>query len=524
MGQQVLEAHEVGRAVLARELRAHLQPLARHIGPAGVGQAGGAVVRAVVVDQQIARCLGHFAADGHRAEQVAAFRIALDVGPDAKPQVVQRTLAPVARLHEGATQLQPLLQKALHAGRELEQAVRVQGLHPLLGQHLGGARHAVGTGDLQVLRVPQDQVVVVGVIAVQVAAGATALAHGAEGQLAQPPHLAQDGRIQRPAEQVDALAVRGLAQQLAGRHGLGQGAAVDRVGNRRLHLQQIGLVLGHAVQVLAQQLGGGLGLDRQAAVAAVRDRVADAQGDALLVLAEHLLDQQQRGQGLVQQRGTVEQRRIAPVDVDGHDGRLGLAGQAQEAGVPAAIAHALGVQARDLARREDDDRALALQVFHDGLELARRAAPAHHGHRQQQALERCQLGQQAVGDDLHVAPDAAHHVQQGQTVQRADGVVGDDDHAPVGGNALALVVAHGSAEGKVLQHLLHELETLQVRVLLGKAAEALLAQQPAQHAAHALAESGVPLQLRQVQVDDLVHGNHGRILAKAGCRDGRQLP
>ena len=61
----------------------------------------------------------------------------------------------------------------------------------------------------------------------------------------------------------------------------------------------------------------------------------------------------------------------------------------------------------------------------------------------------------------------------------------------------------------MLQHLLDERKSLQVRVGLGKAAKALLVQRAAQQAAHALAQPGVALQLRQVQIDDLVHGDHG---------------
>ena len=372
------------------------------------------------------------------------------------------------------------------------------------------------------------------VVAVQVAAPAAALADGPEGELAQPPHFAQHGRVQRAAEQVDALAVRRLPQQCAGAHGLGQRTAVHRMGDSRLGVQQAGPVLRHTVQVLAEQLGLGRVRQGHGAVAAVRDGVADAQGYALAVLAEHLLHQQQRGQRLVAQGGAIEQGRVAAVDVDGHDGRLRLRRQPQKAAVPAPVAHAARAQARDLAGREDDDCPLAAQVLQDGLELPRAAVSAQHRDRQQQALEGRERGEQAVGDDLHVAADAAHQVEQRQPVERAQGVVGNDDHAPARRNALALVVAHRVAEGEMLQHLLDERKALQVRVLLGEMAEALLVQQAAQHAAHALAQPRMPLQLRQVQVDDLVHGDHGahsQVHAPEGvsgtaamlrpCHDGR---
>ncbi len=162
------------------------------------------------------------------------------------------------------------------------------------------------------------------------------------------------------------------------------------------------------------------------------------------------------------------------------------------------------MQARHLACREDDDRAFALQVLQNGFELARTAARPEHGHRQQQALERLQLRQQAIGHNLHIAADTAHHVQQGQPIERANRVVGNDDHAPVCGNTFALVVAHGIAEGEVRQHLLHKLKAFQMRVLLGKAAKVLLPEQAAQHAAHSNAQPWVPLQLRQMHVNDVI--------------------
>ena len=142
-----------------------------------------------------------------------------------------------------------------------------------------------------------------------------------------------------------ALAVRGFTQQLASVHGLRQSTAIDRVGNRSLHSQQVGLVLGHTVQVLAQQLGCSPLLHGQTAIAAVRNGVANAQTNAFLVLPKHLFDQQQRSQRLVEHGRPVKQRRVTPVNVDGHDGRLRLSCQTQKARVPAPIAHPFRVQA-----------------------------------------------------------------------------------------------------------------------------------------------------------------------------------
>ena len=143
-------------------------------------------------------------------------------------------------------------------------------------------------------------------------------------------------------------------------------------------------------------------------------------------------------------------------------------------------------------------------MLQNGLELARPAAGTQHGHRKQQAFQRLQLCQQAIGHNLHIAADGAHHVQQRQPVERANRVVGNDDHAPLRRNALTLVIAHCIAEGKVLQHLFHKLETFQMRVLLGKAAKVLLSEQAAQHTPHPDAQPWMPLQLRQMHVNDVI--------------------
>ncbi|MNT73795.1 hypothetical protein D3C72_2125410 [compost metagenome] len=56
----------------------------------------------------------------------------------------------------------------------------------------------------------------------------------------------------------------------------------------------------------------------------------------------------------------------------------------------------------------------------------------------------------------------------------------------------------------MIQRLLHKLKALQMRILLGKVAKALLTQQTPQHPAHPLADARVALQLRQMHVNDLV--------------------
>jgi hypothetical protein len=77
----------------------------------------------------------------------------------------------------------------------VEQAVAIDPFQAALFQLHGGRHKAIGADDFQVLFIPQNQVQVVVIIAVNVAAFAAAFAHRAKGNLAQAAQLAQQRRI-----------------------------------------------------------------------------------------------------------------------------------------------------------------------------------------------------------------------------------------------------------------------------------------------------------------------------------------
>jgi PleD family two-component response regulator len=97
----------------------------------------------------------------------------------------------------------------LHPRVVVEQAVAVDPFQAAFFQLHGGRHKAIGADDFQVLFVPQNQVQVIVIIAVDVAAFAAAFADRAKGNLAQAAQLAQQRRIFLTAAlpQIDDFAI-----------------------------------------------------------------------------------------------------------------------------------------------------------------------------------------------------------------------------------------------------------------------------------------------------------------------------
>src|SRR5262245_46275068 len=102
---------------------------------------------------------------------------------------------PVARLHEAAPEFESAAEQVTELRFEAEQRAGVEAFHAALGDHLAGARRAIRTGNLSLLGVPQHDMVVPGVEAVEVAPCTGALADGTERKLAQPSDLLQQRRV-----------------------------------------------------------------------------------------------------------------------------------------------------------------------------------------------------------------------------------------------------------------------------------------------------------------------------------------
>ena len=272
--------------------------------------------------------------------------------------------------------------------------------------------------------------------------------------------------------EVDPLAIRGMAERLAGVDGLFELTALLRQGDGGLGGQQPPLAAPDSVEVAAHQPGRALG--GQLLHSAHRDAGTDGDADAFPLLA------QQPRPVVVEPGGEIEGETIAPIQVDGHQRGTGAQSKLDEARLPGAVLDPLGAKARHLAGGKDHQRPFARQVFSHRQNGAPVGLAAQVVHRQQQGAQRRQLGQQLIGHYLDVRPDAAEQAQQGQPVEGADGVIGDDDDPAAGRNVLELGLAHPVVEVELGQRLLDEVESAQVRMTRGKALKRLLVQQPAQ--------------------------------------------
>ena len=276
---------------------------------------------------------------------------------------------------------------------------------------------AIGTGDLEIGVIPQHQMPVVGVIAIDIAPLAGALADPPETDLAQSPDLAHHAGAGEGIEQIDLLAVAGLAQQFTGRQFLTQRLALLRMADGLLGHEQTALAAPDAIQVLAQQARLGVGIEGIAVEALQRNQLADAQLELPLALAKHLMRQQGRAEAAVDRRQRIEERRVAPADMDRQHRRVGLAREMQEARQPLAIARPGRACTRDLAGREDDHGLFIHQRIADLTTALAIATTTEVVQRQQQGCQRLDLHQDVIGDDLDVAAHFADQLEQCEAIQ-----------------------------------------------------------------------------------------------------------
>ncbi|MNV92135.1 hypothetical protein D3C71_1866930 [compost metagenome] len=88
-------------------------------------------------------------------------------------------------MNKAATQLNPLFKDRRHITIVMEQAVAVDACQSLAGQLRCRRNKTIGTDDFQLLLIPQHQVIIVVVVAVQIAPTAGTFAHRTESDLAQ---------------------------------------------------------------------------------------------------------------------------------------------------------------------------------------------------------------------------------------------------------------------------------------------------------------------------------------------------
>ncbi len=160
-----------------------------------------------VRNQQLSRLHRQFRADRHRTEQAPHFRVRTQIRADADPKVIETARTPILRLHETAAEFHGVVELCQQSRGELEQAGAVQPVQTLRAQDRCATSNAIRAGDLKARVIPQQQLVVVGVEAIQVGALAAALADGAEAVLAQTCNFAHQRTIAVQPSGEDAFAV-----------------------------------------------------------------------------------------------------------------------------------------------------------------------------------------------------------------------------------------------------------------------------------------------------------------------------
>jgi hypothetical protein len=71
-------------------------------------------------------------------------------------------------------------------------------------------------------------------------------------------------------------------------------------------------------------------------------------------------------------------------------------------------------------------------------------------HRDKQRAQGLKVGQHAVGDHFDIAAHAGNRIQERQAVQRAGGVVGDNDQRAMFGDLFEIVRRDGAADIEVV--------------------------------------------------------------------------
>ncbi len=93
--------------------------------------------------------------------------------------------------------------------------------------------------------------------------------------------------------------------------------------------------------------------------------LADIHRQRRAALAEHFANEHKHGERRGDKGGAVERQAVAPGDMDRQNRRAVAARELHKPGVPDAVLDALHSGARDFARREENQRAAALQMrFH----------------------------------------------------------------------------------------------------------------------------------------------------------------
>ena len=98
---------------------------------------------------------------------------------------------------------------------------------------------------------------------------------------------------------------------------------------------------------------------------------------------------------------------------------------------------------------------------------------------EQHRLSRLYSHQQFIGDHFDVRSDLPNEIQQGNSIQKADGVIRNNDGPAVIRNSRSLELAQSYVQVEMPQYRFHEIKAKKVRVVLFEPLKAVFAEQQA---------------------------------------------
>ncbi len=249
------------------------------------------------------------------------------------------------------------------------------------------------------------------IVGIQIATCAGALAHLAEGQLAQATDFTHDHTIECALEQPRLLAVIEIGE-LFGLHQFGGDPfGWLRMGQRRLSAKDRTAMLADPVDMPTHQLGS---LHGRTATALFElfgaDQRTNAETDPTLARRHRFARQHRRTQRLGQHRQAIEHCRIACSDMHRQYRRLAPQRYPRKAIRPAPVAHSSSTHPRHFASGKHDQRLTVVQSAVDATQTRCRAV-AKHIHRQQQLAQLRHHRQPVIAKNAHIAAHRAHQLQ-----------------------------------------------------------------------------------------------------------------
>ena len=173
-----------------------------------------------------------------------------------------------------------------------------------------------------------------------------------------------------------------------------------------------------------------------------RDGLTDAYRDACADLVAELRRQEQCPQPRMDQPRELEERAVGTGEVHGHNARARATHESRGRRAPGTICHREGaqVEARHFAGREDEQRAARCEPAERHPQRsavgAARAHAAEGIDRDDERADALEGSELRVGEDAQITPPPANCRDGGETVESAEGVIGDDHGGAGRGNVL----------------------------------------------------------------------------------------